>query len=275
MKVLKAILTVILSFIMFVAVVAFGVMTCVKIILSSNSISEIITDVARESDEIDLGVVIKDVNSIETEELDKALEEIEEYISKEEVYEEIGELTSQIIKYYVGATDEIDTSSIKKTIEKISKKYEEKTGESIDLTEINDGIDEMEKELKEEIETMNEEDREKLEILSLVYNNNVYFGVIFTLILCAVLIVVINKSVKPLLVIGIILSFFSAIGNGIITALFTELSIEGDRTDAIITNSVASVFRNTAIISVGLIVLFIVLLIVLNKTKPKQNTVNN
>jgi len=69
----------------------------------------------------------------------------------DEVYKEFGNFTSQILKYSLGTTDDIETKELKKVIKKAVKKYEEKTGESINLDALENSIDDEVKILKKEI----------------------------------------------------------------------------------------------------------------------------
>ncbi len=225
---------------------------------------------AKETDEIDLEDFFRNSGSVSTDELNEALEEMQEYISKKEVYEGVGDLASQLLKYYMGAIDEIDTTNIKKTMKKVAKKYEEKTGEKINLDEIDKEFDRLAEEAKSELKSMPREDRDRLELFGNIYNNGIYFGLLGVFIVCAVLIVLINKSVTPLLIHLIIISIINAITNGILFIAFRFVPIENDEMSKIILSKIGNVFRNMALFSAIAFIIFVVLVIVIDKNKHKK-----
>ena len=270
MKALKVLVSIFLGIIMFISVLLFGTITMVRTALSGDSIGRMIETAAKETDKIDLEDFFSNGGSVSTDELNKALDEMEEYVSREEVYEGVGDLANQLLKYYMGTVDEIDTTKVKKAVKKVAKKYEEKTGEKINIDDVEKEIDRVADEAKTELKQMSRDDRDKLELLGNIYNNGIYFGILGVFIVCAVLIVLINKSVTPLLIHLIIISIINAITNGILFIAFRFVPIENDEVSKIILSKIGNVFRNMAIFSAIAFVVFVILVIIVDKNKHKK-----
>jgi len=127
MKVVKVLLTIVLSIVMFVLVGVFGFFTTRRILFSGNNIGNIAEAIVKESGKIDINEVLDSSGELDVKELTDVIEKIDEYSDMDEVYKEFGTFTSQILKYSLGTTDDIQTKELKKVIKKAVKKYEEKT----------------------------------------------------------------------------------------------------------------------------------------------------
>ncbi len=270
MKILKGIFNVFLGFIMFIALAAFSSLTALRTMLSGDFLGNVIMTITEKSEELNIGSLVNSDETISTSELDKAMEEIDEYISKEEIYNQFGDLTSQFIEYYVGARDDIDTSELKATIKEVAKKYEDKTGEKIDVDSINVEIDSAKEKIKESTKENNSE-LEALRILSFIYNNTLYYGCIVVFVICAIIMVLVNKSILPLIKHLIIILVFNGIGNGVLGFAVTKVIGDMDTTTMTIIENLKDVFMKIAIISVIVVVLLIVLFIILKVIQKNKN----
>ena len=271
MKALKTFLSIILGTIMFILLGLFTVITSVRIILSGDSVGKILQGLTNQNQEINIANSF-DINTITSEELDKALDEIDNYISRDEIYTALGDVTSQFIKYYIGAIDDIDTDEFKELIEKIAKKYEEKNGEKIDLSEINENIDKAKEEIKQEV-TKDKEELEKIQYLRYFFNNSIYMGIIIGFIVCGLLIVLINKSITPLLVHLIIITVLNSIGFSIIFIAMKYIPVTADPANIIIIDSINELFTKILMVYIITAVLLIISLTI-SKKRKKEVEVN-
>jgi tetrahydromethanopterin S-methyltransferase subunit G len=269
MKALKTFISIILGFVMFILLGLFTVITSVRIILSGDSFGKIMQDLTNQNQDISIGNSF-DTNSLTSEELDRALDEIDNYVSRDEIYEALGNVSSQFIKYYIGAIDDIDTDEVKDLTEKIAKKYEEKTGERIDLSEINENIDKAKEEMKQEVKNTNSEELEKIQYLRYFFDNGIYFGIIIGFIICGLLIVLINKSIIPLFVHLLIITILNGIGFGIIFIATKFIPISDEAANVIIMNSINGLFTKILIGYIVAAVLLIIGLVIAKKTKKPE-----
>ena len=129
MKALKVILSIIFGFNIFVLTIIFSGLTAARMIVSGDNLGNIIKQAAEKEGVIELG--FGSTGSVSSKELDKAMEEMSEYVDLDELYDEFGDFASKVINYYFGVSDDIDTAKLKKEIHKIAEKYEKKTGETV------------------------------------------------------------------------------------------------------------------------------------------------
>ena len=270
MKALKVFITIILGIVMTVLVVTFGVLTAGRILLSGNNISNITKDVVKESGELNFGEFIDKDSTITSNELTEAISKMEEYgIDVDEVYEQFGDFTSQVLKYSIGATDEINTKAVKKAAKKAAEKYEAKTGDHIDVEEMEEGIDNAVKEIKQEMKQQRKENRTAYDILGFIFDNKTYFGILFGIIAIAVIIVLINTSIVPLCISTIVISIFGMIGNIALFVLTKFIPTEGDLMFEIVMKHMANIFIGIAVAFLVLLIISIVLIVISkNKKHP-------
>ena len=270
MKALKIFLTFILGIALFVLIGTFGVLTASRIILSGNNMGSIAKDIVKESGKLNFGEFIDSKGEISTEELTNAISEMEEYIDVDDLYKEFGNFTSQVLRYASGASDDIETKELKKAIKKFAKKYEEKTGEEIDIDKVDEDIDNAVKDLKHDMKTMDSDAKRGLEILGIAYNNKIYFGVIIGIVVIGALIVLINQSIVPLCITTLVTSILGIIANGIIAVLTRLIPTDGDLISKVILNNITGVFIKVVLIFLVIIILSIVGIIVGKKIKKPE-----
>ena len=259
MKVLKVLASILLGFIMFVLVGVFGILTAGRIMLSGNNISNIVRDMAKESGEFNVGQINDNEVTFNSKEFQDAIAEMKKYdINVDEIYDEFGAFASQVIKYTIGATDEIDAESMKDVLKKAAQKYEEKTGEKIDLTEIDEGIDNGINEIKQDVKQARDENSEAFEIIETIFNTKTYFGILMGIFVCAVLIVLINKSVVPLCITFIITSILGIIANIGFFVITKVVPTDNDKIVDLILNSFSHIFLGIAVAFVVVLLISIV-----------------
>ena len=269
MKVIKVLLTIVLSVIMFVLVGTLGVITAGRILLSGNNIGNIAEKIVKESGDININEVLDSSGDIDVKELTDVIEKIDEYADMDEVYKEFGNFTSQILKYSLGTIDDIETKELKKVIKKAVKKYEAKTGESIDLDALDDSIDEevknLKKELKEErkssMNSSDESERIAFKILRTALDDKLFYGLIIGIVVIAAIIFLINMSVVPLCVSTIIISALGIIANAGLF-IITKVVEKEDLMMRVVMNNMSHIFLGIAIAFVILIILSIIGIVV-------------
>ena len=269
MKALKVLLTIFLAIVMFFSVTAFSVLTALRVVTSKNFLAANIKDVT-DTDKFDITTIIDD-GDVSIDEFNEAMDELEEYISREEMSNIIGDFSSQIIRYYVGINDSIDVSNVKKTLKEVAKKYEKKTGEDFDLDAAYADIDQAVKDVKASVKDMNKNDKETLDILRAIFSNKLYYGTIAAIIICALLIIVVNKSIKPLVIALIPISITNAAGTGIFALGSKAANTTVTGIEAIIVKNLSGVFLKFFLVDIAIIILMIVLLILLEKKEKQTN----
>lgn len=270
MKALKVFLTIMLGIAMFILIGTFGVLTASRILLSGDNIGNIAKDIVKESGKLNFGDFIDSKEEITTEELTEAISEMEEYIDVDDLYDEFGNFTSQVLRYAAGASDEIETKDLKKAIKKFAKKYEEKTGEEINLDNIDEELDNAVKEIKQDMKQMDPDSKQALEILGVAYNNKIYYGVLIGILVCGALIVLINQSLVPLCIVTLVISILGLLANGAIALLTKLIPIDGDLISKVILSNVTGVFAKLVLIFIVIIVLSIVGIVVGKKIKKPE-----
>ncbi len=273
MKFVKGFITFVLGIMFFILVAAFGVLTVGRTFLSGNNIASITKEVVKESGEVNIGQFIDKNAKVSTNELTEAINEMEKYdIDVNEVYKEFGNFTSQIIKYALGSTDEIDTKQVKKAAHKAAEKYEAKTGEKINLDEMDEDIDNAVKEIKQEMKQQRRENRDAYEIISVVFNNKTYFGILIGFIVCGVLIVLINKSVVPLCVSTIVTSVLCIIVNGVLFIATKVVPNDGDMVLDIAIKNLSGILMVATCVFFIILVASIIATVVLKKQRKVITT---
>jgi len=273
MKALKVFVTIILGIMTVFLVGVFGLLTAGRIVLSGNNISSIVKELAKETGEFDVKDIFGSDIQISSEEFDDAVSEMKEYgIDVDKIYDEFGDFASQVIKYSIGMSDEIDTKSLKKVLKDTAKKYEAKTGEEIDLDEIDKGIDEGVKEMKRDLRETKKENREGFAIMGAILGPKTYFGILIGIIVCAVLIILINKSVVPLAVTYIVTSILGIFGNLGFFALARFTHAGSEKAVNLILNSLSNIFLGIAGVFLVILVISIVAIVISKKQRKVITT---
>ncbi len=267
MKVLKGFISVILAFFMLLSLIAFSGILLFRVFLSGPTLSGIAKSMVEQTDSFEMDSLF-DGMKFDNEEINNIFDEMSEYVSKEDLYDEIGDLASQMIRVAAGNTAHIDASHFKETIKKAAKNYEKKTGEDVDLQELDDSIDNAIKEMEKEARS-SDTPAEVTSLFNAVYSNGTLItsAVVFTV--CGLLIVVMFKSVTPLLIHLAIIGFLHGITNGVLGILMSAIPIEEEAMKYFIA-PIKGLFLKTALICVAVAVISIILIIVLSVVKKNK-----
>jgi len=273
MKVLKVLASIVLGIIIFVLVGIFGILTAGRIMLSGDNISNIIEDIAKESGEFNVGQINDNEVTFNSKEFQDAIAEMKKYdINVDEIYDEFGAFASQVIKYTIGATDEIDAESMKDVLKKAAQKYEEKTGEKIDLTEIDEGIDNGINEIKQDVEQAKDENREAFDIMASIFSSKTYFGILTGILVCAALLVLINKSIIPLCITFVVTGILGTIANVGFFIMTRLVPTEEDQIANLILNGFSNVFLGIAVAFVIIIFASLIGMLLVSRKKKTITT---
>ena len=267
MKVLKGFISVILAFFMLLSLIAFSGILLFRVFLSGPTLSGIAKSMVEQTDSFEMDSLF-DGMKFDNEEINNIFDEMSEYVSKEDLYDEIGDLASQMIRVAAGNTDHIDASHFKETIKKAAKNYEKKTGEDVDLQELDDSIDNAIKEMEKEARS-SDTPAEVTSLFNAVYSNGTLITSAVVFVVCGLLIVVMFKSVTPLLIHLAIIGFLHGITNGVLGILMSAIPIEEEAMKYFIA-PIKGLFLKTALICVAVAVISIILIIVLSVVKKNK-----
>lgn len=217
---------------------------------------------------------------------------VAEVLSDPETTELVNEYTNEIVDYMTGKTTElnIDPVKLEKVINKSIDKYEEKTGEVVDRTGLNESINEGVKaavpEITTSLDVVKEENAETLEVVKLCFEILSLKTLLICVAICviiALLIFVINRNIFrtlrfvsiPGFIVGVIL-FGSTISIGVLLPMVmemlkAELALPGSIINAVvkIVSIVISNIKFTGIITILISVVAGVLGFTLYKTKTE------
>lgn len=205
---------------------------------------------------------------------DNIYQNINEYIDSEELTEELGSLITDYLKYSSGIPGSTapSTDELKEIIKESSKKYEEKTGQTINTEEINKQLDEIEIKLQEENEiTKNNTYKQAFQF---IYNDNYIYIAIAVIVVCIILILLLNK-IENLIKHLIIVSLFNGIGNLAFGFALNKILASKSNVNNIVSN-MTNTFNKIAIISfiisgVLLIIYIIIKVIKYNRKKKEES----
>ena len=268
MKVLKGFASVLLAGIMLVCLIAISGVLMFRVFLSGPSLAKIAKGMVEQDETFEISTMF-DGAEFNSSDLDDMMDELDEYISKDQMYEEVGELASQIIRYEIGVIDDIDGSSLKETLKEAAKKYEKKTGEDVDFDELEDNIDDAIKDLKKELKQSSDVPQDVANFFKVFYSNGILIGCIIVFVVCAILIVVMFKSVTPLLIHLAILGFLHGITNGALGLVMSAIPAE-DESMKFVIGPLKSIFLTTAFICIAVAVISIILIIILGVVKKNK-----
>lgn len=267
MKALKVFASIILAFFMLLSLIVFSGVLLFRVFLSGPSLGNIAKSMVEQNNTFEMDSLF-DGMKFDNDEINKIMDDMDEYVSKEEMYDEIGDLASQMIRYAAGNINHIDGTRLKETLKEAAKKYEKKTGEDVDLQELDDSIDEAIEELEKEARE-SETPPEVTSIFNTAYSNGPLIGSAAVFVVCGLLIVVMFKSIKPLLIHLSILGFLHGITNGILSLAVGAIPIDDDSMKFVI-DPVKGLFMKTSLICIAIAVISIILIIVLSVIKKNK-----
>ena len=268
MKALKVIASIILGCVMFVAALVFGVLTTMRIFFSAGSMGKMIEQAAEENGKISLNGVDKNSSDVGIEDLQKAIDVLDGYVSKKEIYKEFGIFSSDLVKYYFGAKDEVSSKSLKRLLEKVEKKYKEETNSTVNFDELYRMIDQSVVEAKNSIKNMDADDEQAMQFIGLAFNNGVYAGILVAFFVCGLLIFLVNKNIKPVCIHLAIVTILCALANFGMSGVAKKIDTN-DLMGEIISKTMQKDFMITALA----FIIIAVVAIIIAATKKNKNVI--
>lgn len=247
-----------------------AITTICSIFVIRNSLSgDIILNILNNQNinNIDYLSLISDFNN-------KEYENINEYFDTKEITKELESIFINYLKYSSGIpdTNTPSTQSLKDLIKDTSSKYEQETGKSLNLEEINKQLDELEIKLAEKNELSSNNMYKK--VFQFTYNNKYIYFAIAISIVCIIFIFLLNK-LESLIKHLITVFLFNGIGNlSFGLALNKIINPEINSSIKGLSTTLTSIFNKIAIISFIiasiLIVTFIAIKVVNLRKKRKE-----
>lgn len=265
LNILKKIVSSLLSLILLLAITTICSIFVIRNLLSGDIILNILNN--QNINNIDYFSLISDFNN-------KEYENINEYFDTKEITKELESIVINYLKYSSGIpdTNTPSTQSLKDLIKDTSSKYEQETGKSLNLEEINKQLDELEIKLAEKNELSSNNIYKK--VFQFTYNNKYIYFAIAISIVCIILIFLLNK-LESLIKHLITVFLFNGIGNlSFGLALNKIINPEINSSIKGLSTTLTSIFNKIAIISFIiasiLIVTFIAIKVVNLRKKRKE-----
>jgi len=265
LNILKKIVSSLLSLILLLAITTICSIFVIRNSLSGDIILNILNN--QNINNIDYLSLISDFNN-------KEYENINEYFDTKEITKELESIFINYLKYSSGIpdTNTPSTQSLKDLIKDTSSKYEQETGKSLNLEEINKQLDELEIKLAEKNELSSNNMYKK--VFQFTYNNKYIYFAIAISIVCIIFIFLLNK-LESLIKHLITVFLFNGIGNlsfGLALNKITNPEINSSIKG--LSTTLTSIFNKIAIISFIiasiLIVTFIAIKVVNLRKKRKE-----
>lgn len=265
LNILKKIVSSLLSLILLLAITTICSIFVIRNSLSGDIILNILNN--QNINNIDYLSLISDFNN-------KEYENINEYFDTKEITKELESIFINYLKYSSGIpdTNTPSTQSLKDLIKDTSSKYEQETGKSLNLEEINKQLDELEIKLAEKNELSSNNMYKK--VFQFTYNNKYIYFAIAISIVCIIFIFLLNK-LESLIKHLITVFLFNGIGNlSFGLALNKIINPEINSSIKGLSTTLTSIFNKIAIISFIiasiLIVTFIAIKVVNLRKKRKE-----
>lgn len=265
LNILKKIVSSLLSLILLLAITTICSIFVIRNLLSGDIILNILNN--QNINNIDYFSLISDFNN-------KEYENINEYFDTKEITKELESIVINYLKYSSGIpdTNTPSTQSLKDLIKDTSSKYEQETGKSLNLEEINKQLDELEIKLAEKNELSSNNMYKK--VFQFTYNNKYIYFAIAISIVCIIFIFLLNK-LESLIKHLITVFLFNGIGNlSFGLALNKIINPEINSSIKGLSTTLTSIFNKIAIISFIiasiLIVTFIAIKVVNLRKKRKE-----
>jgi len=271
MKALRILGSMFLGLIMLICLGIFSGLMVFRISLSGQTLGKIAMEMVENNNDLDLDSFYNDLNLDQTE-LDGLLEDLDDYVSREEIYQQVGDLSSQMLKYQAGVIDKIDATDFKAFLKKVAKEYEKKTGEDIDIDDIDDIIDEAVEDMEDDVRADESFPTEVTQLFKTAYSNGPLITCAVVFIICALLIVLINKSVAPLFLHLFIVCLINGLVNGLIGGALNALlkaSVD-DESALVVMSAINGVFGKIALACIIVAIVSLVLFIVLKAKKKNE-----
>ncbi len=264
-NILKKLLSSLLNFILLLSITTLCAIFATRNLLSGDTILGILNS-STINNNYDYSSIIPNNSN------DNIYQNINEYIDTKNLTEELGSLITDYLKYSSGIPGSTapSTDELKEIIKESSKKYEEKTGQTIDIEEINKQLDEIEVKLQEENEiTKNNTYKQAFQF---IYNDKYIYMAIATIIVCIILILLLNK-IEDLIKCLIAVSIFNGVGNFAFGLVLNKILASKSNVNNIV-SSMTNTFNKIAIISFiisgVLLIIYIIMKVIKSKIKKKE-----
>lgn len=256
---IKKILAHLLGIVMFLAVLGLTFVLSARELLDGTVITDVIEEALKEQN---VNVYTSDmINEI----LGTDYQDLNDYVEEQELKEKYSKLLSDYIKYYIGMDIDISqsTNEVKEFIQKTCEKYEQETGTEVDESLIDDYFEALEEAVEKE---KPEENQMVASIFNTIYSDALLMLLIGIIIVCAILIFLLRG--RQILIHFIIVLVVNGLCTGIFSYLLNLVNIGTDIADKLM-NDVIAQMKTLAIASFIAAIIFMILNILLKKTKKK------
>lgn len=198
---------------------------------------------------------------------------MEEYINIDELGSELSAIINDTLKYESGIpnSEQPNTDSLKEKIYEYAQRYEKETGEKVDYAEIDKGLEEFDTQLKQNY--ISNQNTQFKKIISIIYNNNYLYIVIFAAIVCLILLITLNKLEDLIKDIAFIAVFNGAGYYAFHYALNKIFSSNQNSTTIKIIDILTNIFNKIAIVSVCVAVILIIIYFIIKIVKKHKEKV--
>lgn len=207
-----------------------------------------------------------------TEVITEEYEGLEDYIDKEELKKELGNIMEDYLKYSSGVPNAKKPSidEMRVLINKYCDKYEEATGKTIDKEKINESLESFEESINDEVKKENI-DPNVSKVFKIIYSNSVLAIFIVTIIVGLILILIISKAIKALFIHAAIISILNSGLIGGIGDALKKLNTSTESIDLAMIDNLVSSFKQVALVSLVIGIILIVIVVIIHLIKSSTN----
>ena len=245
---IKKIFSTIISFILLFLVTTIATIYVTRIFLSSDNLTNLVSSMTSnifDIDKIQLGSEYKDFNN---------------FIDEEELKETYAKILSDYIRYNTGIdeTTKPSVNELDRLLDKYCENYEYSSNNDVELQN-----------------NLLSQNTYLKKVFSLVYSNKVLIICYVAIIVCIIILVLINKSIKSVLKYLATISIINAIGMyglDIAINIILKETLSINEATSLVVKSLTSILDKIAIIFLAIGIAFIVILIILRLFKKKEKT---
>ncbi len=254
-KLLKKLLSMVLSLVMLGAITTLCALFVIRNLLSGSTI----VDLAIKTASVGSTGYTSILTEITGEEV---YEDFSEYISEEELKENLEDFISSTLKYYSGVDGaEIPSiDNLKEQVYEASKVYEEKTGKKVNYEDIDKTFDKLDEGIANNVGVTNDEKVKKT--FNFIYSDKVIMLAVIILICSLVLKLIIDRNILSLVKNIAVIALLNTLGNWGLGAVLQSMFKDNDNVRLVV-DEIASTFNKIAIISVIIAIVFLVIWIVI------------
>lgn len=261
-KLLKKLLSMVLSLVMLGAITTLCALFVIRNLLSGSTI----VDLAIKTASVGSTGYTSILTEITGEEV---YEDFSEYISEEELKENLEDFISSTLKYYSGVDGaEIPSiDNLKEQVYEASKVYEEKTGKKVNYEDIDKTFDKLDEGIANNVGVTNDEKVKKT--FNFIYSDKVIMLAVIILIGSLVLKLIIDRNILSLVKNIAVIALLNTLGNWGLGAVLQSMFKDNDNVRLVV-DEIASTFNKIAIISVIIAIVFLVIWIVIKVMRKNK-----